>query len=113
MLCAAHCTGEAPQVWWSYTRSITRARAIEAELQLRTTTASSSAPTSSAISAGRCAARSSSAVGRDTWCAGYIDAIFTIGEHLAYLARPELAAAWEAVGVPPGPWEERLRNFAT
>jgi hypothetical protein len=112
VLCAAHCTGEAPQVWWSYTRSITRARTIEAELRQDYDRQFFGAYLQCDLGG---ALRSAlvDAVGRDSWCAGYIDAIFTIGEHLAYLSRPELAAAWEAVGVPPGPWEERLRNFST
>ncbi len=27
VLCAAHCTGEAPVVWWAYTKSVARTRA--------------------------------------------------------------------------------------
>jgi hypothetical protein len=110
VLCAAHCTGAAPQVWWSYTRSPSRARAVEAELKLDYDKQYFGAYLQCDLGS---ALRTAlvEAVGPDTWGAGYVDAIFSIGEHLAYLARPELAAAWEVVGVPPGPWEERLRNF--
>lgn len=107
VLCAAHCTGEAPQVWWAYTKSVARARGIEADLKLERETRffggylqceDGDALRSQLIAA----------VGRDSWSAGYIDALFSIGEHLAMLDRPELADAWRAVGVPPGPWAERF-----
>lgn len=111
VLCAAHCTGQAPQVWWSYTKSVARARAVEAELKLDYDRQFFGAYLQcDAGSALRTALVD--AVGHDSWCAGYIDAIFTIGEHFAYLSRRELSAAWETVGVPPGPWAERLRNFS-
>ena len=56
----------------------------------------------------RCELRSSKPRETTSWSAGYIEAIFTIKEHLAYLNRRELAAVWKTVGVPPGPWAERL-----
>jgi hypothetical protein len=110
VLCAAHCTGEAPQVWWAYTKSQSRARAIEAELKLDYDRQFFGAYLQCD---GGTALRAAlvEAVGADSWRAGYIDAIFSIGEHLAYLSRNELASAWETVGVPPGPWAERFRNF--
>ena len=48
------------------------------------------------------------ALGRETWAAGYVDALFSIGEHLSLLDRAEVAPAWEIVGVPPGPWTDRF-----
>ncbi len=51
------------------------------------------------------------AAGADTWAAGFVEAVFSIGEHLAFLNRRELAPAWKAVGVPPGPWAERLNSL--
>lgn len=112
VLCAAHCTGEAPQVWWSYTKSLARARTIEVELKLDYDRQFFGAYLQCDGGAALRAALVD-AVGRDSWCAGYIDAIFSIGEHLGYLSRSELAAAWETVGVPPGPWTERLSAFTT
>lgn len=108
VMCGAFCTGEAPQVWWSYTKSVARARGIEADLKLERETKFFGAYL-------QCedgdALRTAliEAVGPDSWSAGYIEAIFSIGEHLAFLDRQELAEAWDAVGIPPGPWAERLR----
>jgi len=110
VLCAAHCTGEAPQVWWSYTKSVARARGLEADLRLER-------ETKFFANYVQCedgdALRSAllEAAGTDQWSAGYIEAIFTIKEHLAYLNRRELAAVWNTVGVPPGPWAERLNTL--
>jgi hypothetical protein len=107
VVCGAFCTGIAPQVWWSYSKSITRARVAEEALK---------ADRDERFFAGYLECEGGAAlrralieaVGQDSWSAGYIDAIFSIGEHLGYLSRPELGAAWQTVGVPPGPWAERL-----
>jgi hypothetical protein len=111
VLCVAHCTGIAPQVWWSYTKSVTRARALEAELKADYDRQFLGARLECDLG-GALRAALVDAVGPDTWPAGYVDALFAVGEHLAYLARPELAAAWQTVGIPPGPWADRFRNFA-
>ena len=112
VLCAAHCTGEAPLVWWAYCKSVARARGIEADLKLERETRFFGAYV-------QCedgdALRASliESVGRDSWAGGYIDAVFAIGEHLAFLNRRELGVAWNTVGIPPGPWAERLRTLPT
>jgi hypothetical protein len=112
VICGAFCTGEAPQVWWSYTKSVARARGIEADLKLERETKFFGAYL-------QCedgdALRTAlvEAAGPDSWHAGYIEAIFSIGEHLAFLNRRELAEVWDAVGIPPGPWAERLRALKT
>ena len=107
VLCAAHCTGEAPQVWWSYTKSVARARGVEADLKLdRETKFFGNYLQCEEGDTLRNALIEAS--GRETWNAGFIEAVFAIGEHLAFLNRAELATAWEAVGIPPGPWAERL-----
>jgi hypothetical protein len=111
VLCVAHCTGIAPQVWWSYTKSTSRARALEADLRADYDRQFLGSRLECDLG-GALRGALVDAVGADTWAAGYIDAVFSIGEHLAYLARPELAAAWRTVGVPPGPWADRFRNFA-
>jgi hypothetical protein len=110
VLCAAHCTGEAPQVWWAYTKSIARARGVEADLRLeRETRFFGSYLQCEDGDALRTALVE--ATGRESWAAGYIEAVFSIGEHLAFLNRSELADAWRSVGIPPGPWAERLRGL--
>jgi hypothetical protein len=111
VLCVAYCTGQAPQVWWTYTKSLSRARAIEAELKADYERQFLGAHLECDLG-GALRQALTDAVGPDSWEAGYVEALFSIGEHLAYLARPELAVAWRTVGIPPGPWAERFRNFS-
>lgn len=110
VLCAAHCTGEEPQVWWSYTKSVARARGIEADLKLERETRFFGGYLQCEDGEALRAALVE-AVGNDSWAAGYVDAVFSIGEHLSFLNRPELAEAWKRVGVPPGPWAEHLKKL--
>lgn len=110
VLCGAHCTGEAPQVWWAYTKSVARARGIEADLRLERDTRFFGGYVQ--CEDGDALHRALvEAAGRDSWAAGYVDAVFSIGEHFSFLNRRELAPAWKAVGVPPGPWAERFRTL--
>lgn len=107
VLCAAHCTGEPPVVWWAYTKSVARARGVEADLKLER---------EQKFFGGYLQCEGGDvlrtqlveALGRETWAAGYVDALFSIGEHLSLLDRAELAPAWEIVGIPPGPWAARF-----
>ena len=110
VLCVAHCTGAAPQIWWTYTKSLTRAQAVEQDL--KSDYDRQFLGDHVECEQGAALRRAlTDAVGAGSWEAGYVDAVFSIGEHLAYLAHPELASAWETVGVPPGPWADRFRNF--
>jgi hypothetical protein len=43
------------------------------------------------------------AAGNRTWEAGYIEALFDVGEQLHRLFTPRFKTLWEAVGTPPGP----------
>jgi hypothetical protein len=111
VLCVAHCTGVAPQVWWSYTKSVSRAKAVAEDLK-NDYDRVFLGDHLECDQGGALRRALGEAVGAGTWEAGYVDAIFSIGEHFAYLAHPELADAWRTVGVPPGPWADRFRNFA-
>jgi hypothetical protein len=110
VLCVAHCTGVAPQIWWSYTKSLTKARALETELKADYERQFLGANLE-CDHGGALRGQLMDALGRESWTAGYVEAIFSIGEHFAYLARPELGPAWATIGIPPGPWAERFRNF--
>src|SRR5438093_13782519 len=46
------------------------------------------------------------AAGDSSWEAGFIEAVFAIGEKLRLLFQPRLHCAWRKIGVPPGPWVE-------
>jgi hypothetical protein len=45
-----------------------------------------------------------SAAGRSTWEAGYIEALFDVGEQLHRLFGGRFNDVWTAIGRPPGPW---------
>jgi hypothetical protein len=94
-----------------YAKSVSRARAIEAELKADYDRQFFGDRLECDLG-GALRTALVDAVGPDTWAAGYVDALFEIGEHLAYLSREELAGAWRTIGIPPGPWADRFRNFS-
>jgi hypothetical protein len=44
------------------------------------------------------------AAGPASWEAGYIDALFDVGEQLYRLFSSRFDPLWKQVGLPPGPW---------
>jgi hypothetical protein len=40
----------------------------------------------------------------DSWVSGFVEALFAVGEKLNLLFQPRMQAAWDRVGIPPGPW---------
>ena len=42
--------------------------------------------------------------GAASWEAGFIEAVFAIGEKLAFLFDARFGQVWQSVGQPPGPW---------
>lgn len=46
------------------------------------------------------------AAGQSSWEAGYIEAVFAIGENFKLLLVPRFGHIWHSVGVPPGPWAD-------
>lgn len=106
VLCAAHCTGEAPRVWWLSTVTAIDARARESALKARY--GEPPIPRerfAECVNGGQLLADLVRAAGAESWEAGYVEAVLTIGEKLSLLFRPRFAELWNAVGVPPGPWQ--------
>ncbi len=104
VLCAAYCTAEQPMVRWIETDSAAEARVIEQALK------SSGEPPQPRLQFGECvngrALRSAlvAAASSASWEAGYIEALFDVGEQLRRLEQPRFATIWQRVGWPPGPW---------
>ena len=48
------------------------------------------------------------AAGTDSWEAGYVEAVFDIGEQMHRLFEGRLRGLWQIVEPPPGPWRERI-----
>jgi hypothetical protein len=46
------------------------------------------------------------AAGAESWQAGFVEAVFAIGEKLRLLFQPRFHSVWREVGVPPGPWAD-------
>jgi hypothetical protein len=49
------------------------------------------------------------AAGTASWEAGFVEAVFAVGEKLRLLFGPRFHRVWREIGVPPGPWEELIR----
>lgn len=104
VLCAAYCTGAGPLVQWRETPSVADARVIERELK------AFGEPPQPREEFGGCVNGTTlrndlvSAAGRSTWEAGYIEALFDVGEQLHRIFDSRFDRVWAAVGYPPGPW---------
>lgn len=109
VLCAAFCTHESPVVWWE------ELPAAAARLREREFKAHYGEPPQPRQTYAGCVNgtalldRITAAAGRDSWEAGFAEAVFKIGEKISLLFQPRFAAVWDQVGVPPGPWVGLLR----
>lgn len=104
VLCGAYCTGEPPRVWWLPVEK-PAATLLERALKLK----HGEPPLPRGLHGGcvngkRLCDDLIEAAGADSWEAGYVEAVFAIGEKLSLLFHPRFHAIWRRVGVPPGPW---------
>lgn len=109
VLCAAACTGEAPLVWWE--EHSNKQSALERERAFKAHYGEPPYPRTSYAECVHGAAllkRLVAAAGSDSWEAGFATAVIQIGQNLKYLFQPRFAAAWNSIGVPPGPWASLL-----
>jgi hypothetical protein len=105
VVCAAHCTQQAPLIWWYPTPSAPQARVLEAALKGRY----GEPPTprdryGACVNGAKLQTDLVGAAGRDSWEAGFIEAVFLIGEKLNLLFQERFDDIWTRVGAPPGPW---------
>jgi hypothetical protein len=104
-MCAAHCTGEHPRVWWYPTETVVGARVLETALKRQYGEPPiPRARFSACINGGQLLEDLLSAAGPESWHAGFIEAVFAIGEKLNLVFQKRFDKVWERVGVPPGPW---------
>jgi hypothetical protein len=104
VICAAHCTGESPRVWW-YPMDKIAAVALERTLKMQYGEPPfPRAVHEGCVNGGQLRSDLLAAAGPQSWQAGYVEAVFAIGEKLALLFAPEFDDVWAVVGVPPGPW---------
>lgn len=105
VLCAAHCTDTPPVVRWREL-PIGDARQMERRLKALGEPPQPRDSYEKCVNGGALRRALVAAVGGDTWEAGYIEALFDVGEQLSRLFAPRFATLWSAVGRPPGPWPE-------
>ena len=103
VLCVAHCTQEAPFVWWCTTP---RPEAAVLEAHLKSTFGAPPTPGEFAGCANgkKLLGDLVKAAGADSWEAGYVEAVFAVGEKFHLLFAERFRPMWDLVGVPPGPW---------
>lgn len=104
VLCAAFCTGENPMVRWLETSTDVEARAIEAQLKASGEPPQPRHQFTSCVNGAAVRSALIDAAGAASWEAGYIDALFDVGEQLSRLLEPRFNPIWDRVGWPPGPW---------
>lgn len=95
VLCAAFCTAKAPVVWWEELPDAPTARSREREFKNHY--GEPPAPRSRhavCVNGDRLREELVRAAGSDSWEAGFIDAVFKIGEKLELLFTPRFDAIW-------------------
>jgi hypothetical protein len=114
VLCAAFCTREPPLVWWEEQPNAAAARVRESAFKGYYGEPPQPRPTYGGCVNGKALLDEiTTAAGRDSWEAGFAEAVFTIGEKLSLLFQARFTAIWDHVGVPPGPWAGLIRTAQT
>lgn len=106
VLCAAYCAKVAPLVWW---RSVDASQMALLERQLKADAGEPPTPRerfASCVNGAQLRDDLIRASRPQSWEAGYIEAVFEIGEKLRLLFGGRFHPAWREIGVPPGPWQE-------
>ena len=104
VLCAAYCTGVPPTVQWRETASAADARVLERELKALGEPPQPRANFAGCVNGITLRNDLMSAAGGSTWEAGYIEALFDVGEQLHRLFDGRFDDVWATTGRPPGPW---------
>jgi len=109
VLCAAFCTRCEPLVRWSPAHSDVAARVVERRLKTRYGEPPAPRGEHSGCRNGLALRQAlTDAAGPESWEAGYIEAVFKVGEDLRLLEADRFRRIWRLIGRPPGPWESRL-----
>lgn len=104
VLCAAHCAGLAPMVRWHETSTAADARVIESSFKALGEPPQPRDQFAGCVNGEALRRALVEAAGPSTWEAGYIDALFEVGEQLHRIFVPRFHDLWTRVGWPPGPW---------
>ncbi len=105
VLCAAFCTWAPPLVRWEVCPTTQAAR--QCERALKDFYGEPPVPRDryrACVNGGHLRQALINAAGTGSWAAGFIEAVFTIGQDLSLLFGSRFAEIWHQVGKPPGPW---------
>ncbi len=103
VLCAAHCTQQTPTVRWGETGTAD-ARSIESAFKKLGEPPQPRGRFQDCVNGTDLRHALVEAAGASSWEAGYIDALFEVGEQLHRIFAPRFHPLWDHVGWPPGPW---------
>jgi hypothetical protein len=108
VLCAAYCTKVYPMVrWYSTGDDKQAANTLEAEFKKHYGEPPWPCEFQCCKNGERLREALVQAAGENSWEAGYIEAVFDIGDHLGRLFKDaRFTGIWQQVGIPPGPWEK-------
>lgn len=104
VLCAAYCSSEAPMVRWRETGNAADAREVERVLKALGEPPQPRERFADCVNGTALRRALVGAAGDLSWEAGYIEALFDVGEQLHRLFAPRFDSIWSAIGPPPGPW---------
>jgi hypothetical protein len=110
VLRAAFCTGQPPMVWWAPCATVEHARQREAKFKDYYRDPPFKEPPfprakyASCVNGKRIRDELVKAAGEQSWAAGYVEAVFDIGERLCLLFDSRFDHLWSLVGKPRGPW---------
>lgn len=106
VLCAAFCTNEPPLVRWLETPSAVSAREVERAFKSLGEPPQPRHRFAGCVHGASIRAALVDAAGPTTWEAGYIEALFDVGEQLRRIFDDRFVPLWDRVGWPPGPWSD-------
>ena len=104
VLCAAFCSAAEPVVWWKECQNVVEARKLEGAIKEQIGEPPVPGQYQRCKNGGELCNKLVEAAGPSSWEAGYIEAVFAIGERLNLLFMKRFEPLWQAIGKPPGPW---------
>lgn len=104
VLCAAFCSNQAPTVRWREVSTAADAREVERAMKALGEPPQPRERFAACVNGDALRRALVDAAGESAWEAGYVEALFDVGEQLYRLFTPRFDSLWAAVGRPPGPW---------
>ncbi len=104
VLCAAFCSGSEPVIWWKECQNVSEAWQLEKVIKAQVGEPPVPEKYRRCKHGGELRDKLVEAAGHNSWEAGFIEAVFKIGEQFYLLFQKRFDPLWKTVGKPPGPW---------